>query len=58
MAAEPKRRHSRARKGKRRESIKLSLPPVVRCSHCNAVTQPHIVCKTCGYYKGQQVVIK
>lgn len=58
MAHEPKKRHSVARKGKRREAIKLELKTAVRCANCGAATLPHVVCKTCGYYKGQQVVSK
>ncbi|HRN95952.1 MAG TPA: 50S ribosomal protein L32 [Candidatus Levybacteria bacterium] len=58
MAHEPKRRHSVARKGKRREAIRLSLPVAGRCTNCGAVKIPHIVCKTCGFYKGQQVIQK
>ncbi len=58
MAHEPKKRHSIARKGKRRESIRLTLKTIIRCTNCGAVSLPHMVCKTCGYYKGQQVIQK
>lgn len=58
MAHEPKKRHSRARQGKRRAAIKLELPTLTFCSNCGAPNQPHIVCKSCGYYKGKQVVVR
>lgn len=58
MAHEPKKRHSVARKGKRREAIRLSLTSIARCTNCGAANAPHIVCRTCGFYKGQQVIQK
>lgn len=56
MGQEPKRRHSRARKGKRRASISLSIPNAVICPNCQAMMIPHAVCKNCGYYRGREVV--
>ena len=56
MPHEPKRRHSKERKGKRRASIKLVLKKGVICPNCSAVMLPHTVCKSCGYYKGIKVV--
>lgn len=56
MSHEPKKRHSRARQGKRRESIKLDIPGFVACPNCKAMTYPHTVCKRCGFYNGKQVV--
>jgi len=58
MAHEPKKRHSRQRQGKRRASIKLSLPTVTVCSNCKSSVTPHTVCKVCGYYKGKLVLGK
>lgn len=51
MAGEPKRRHSRQRKGKRRASISLSIPNAIVCSNCGTMTIAHSICKNCGYYK-------
>lgn len=56
MAHEPKKRHSRARKGKRRAAIHLSVTKAVTCANCGAPHVSHRVCATCGYYKGQQVI--
>lgn len=58
MPQEPKKRHSRQRQGKRRASIHLELPKGTTCANCGAVTAPHTVCKQCGYYKGQPVLVK
>lgn len=52
----PKRRHSRARRDKRRAHDALSRPAVSRCTHCDAPHLPHRVCPHCGHYKGRQVV--
>lgn len=56
MAAEPKRRHSRQRKGKRRASISLAVPNAVLCPNCTTMMIPHSVCKNCGYYRGKEVI--
>lgn len=57
MPQEPKRRHSRQRKGKRRASIKFNLPKGILCSNCNKIIKQHIICKNCGYYNKEQVII-
>ena len=56
MPHEPKKRHSRARKGKRRASIRLTSPNGILCPNCKAVVIPHTVCKKCGYYDGKEIV--
>ncbi|MDP2638285.1 MAG: 50S ribosomal protein L32 [Candidatus Levybacteria bacterium] len=56
MAHEPKKRHSRARQGKRRASIKLNAPKSTSCPNCKAVMLTHTVCKKCGFYKGRQIL--
>ena len=58
MPHEPKRRHSRERKGERRASIHLAVKKTVTCPNCAALVLPHHVCKACGYYKGTKVVTK
>ncbi len=55
MSQEPKKRHSRARKGKRRASIKLVVSQAVICANCGAPSVSHTVCATCGFYKGHLV---
>lgn len=56
MPHEPKKRHSRARQGKRRASIKLETPSFVNCLNCKSVMLPHKVCRKCGFYNGRQVL--
>lgn len=56
MPQEPKRRHSRQRKGKRRASIKLGIPNAVICPNCSNMMIPHAVCKNCGFYRGKEYV--
>lgn len=57
----PKRRHSRTRRDKRRANWKLELPTLVKCNNpeCetkNVMHMPHHVCPTCGTYDGRQVL--
>lgn len=57
MPQEPKKRHSRQRKGKRRASIFLKKPIGVLCVNCGSIILPHMICRNCGFYKGKQVVV-
>lgn len=57
MPQEPKKRHSRQRKGKRRASIFLKKPRGILCANCGTITLPHRICKNCGYYKGKQFLV-
>lgn len=54
--ANPKRKWSKARTGKRRSNWKLSVINLVECPQCHQYKAPHIVCKECGFYDGKQVV--
>ena len=56
MPHEPKKRHSRARQGKRRAAIKLVVAKLSTCPNCGSLTPDHIVCKNCGFYKGREVI--
>ncbi len=56
MPHEPKKRHSRARQGKRRAAIKLGIASFVACPNCKATILPHMICKKCGFYNGKQVL--
>jgi len=57
MPHEPKKRHSRARQGKRRASIKLETAAFVACPNCKSIMLPHKVCKKCGFYDRRQVLV-
>jgi large subunit ribosomal protein L32 len=56
MPQEPKKRHSRARQGKRRAAIRLAVAKTVVCPNCKAPILAHKICKKCGYYKGKMVL--
>jgi len=56
MPQEPKKRHSRQRKGKRRAAIHLAVSKTVLCPNCKAPILSHKICKHCGYYKGKMVL--
>ena len=52
----PKRRHSKARRDKRRAHDALTPPARSECPNCHEPKQPHRVCSRCGYYKGKQAI--
>jgi len=52
----PKRRHSNARTGKRRAHDALEAVGISRCPRCQTMTLPHRACRSCGYYRGREVV--
>jgi large subunit ribosomal protein L32 len=56
--AVPFRRTSKTRRDKRRTHFKLSVPGMVKCTHCGELKLSHRVCKACGTYKGEDVVNK
>ncbi len=55
--ANPKHRHSKSRRDKRRtEKQKLSAPNLSICPQCQEVKKPHHACLSCGTYNGREVV--
>jgi len=52
----PKRRHSKARRDKRRAHDHLKPPGLSLCPECKEPRLPHRVCPHCGHYRGRQVV--
>jgi large subunit ribosomal protein L32 len=54
----PKRKHSKARRDKRRSAnSKLTIASLGLCSNCKKKRLSHRVCPHCGYYKGKPVVV-
>ncbi|HHX99082.1 TPA: 50S ribosomal protein L32 [Candidatus Dojkabacteria bacterium] len=51
MGALPKRRISKARKGRRRSHNALKLEGVSKCPKCGVLKRAHFECKNCGTYK-------
>ncbi len=52
----PKRRHSKARKKKRRAHDALPRTGTSICPNCGERKLPHRVCPECGSYKGREIV--
>lgn len=55
--AVPKGKVSKARRNSRKANWKMAAPSLVECPHCHELKKPHVVCKKCGYYDGEQKVI-
>lgn len=56
MGAVPKNKVSRHRRGNRRREQVLVAPSLITCPNCRKLMQSHRVCKSCGQYRGRQVV--
>ncbi len=54
--AVPKKKVTRARRGKRYAHAALEERVPSTCPHCGAPKEPHRVCPSCGRYKGRQVL--
>ncbi|NQU02791.1 MAG: 50S ribosomal protein L32 [Syntrophaceae bacterium] len=54
--ANPVKRHSKARRNRRRAHDALTLPSISLCPQCNEAKVPHRACPHCGTYKGREVM--
>lgn len=52
----PKRRHSKQRRDKRRTHYKATPSAISVCPQCSAVKMPHRACPECGYYNGRKAI--
>jgi large subunit ribosomal protein L32 len=52
----PKQRHSKARRDRRRAHDALATPAQSLCTNCGEAKLPHRACANCGHYRGRQVV--
>lgn len=52
----PKRRHSKTRRNKRRTHDSLTQVNAIECPKCHEYRLPHRICPSCGYYSGREVV--
>ncbi len=52
----PKHRHSKHRRDKRRAHDALTVPGTSLCPSCGERKLPHRVCPSCGSYRGREVV--
>jgi large subunit ribosomal protein L32 len=53
----PKRRHSKARRDRRRAHDFLEVDSLAECPHCHEKKMPHHACPHCGYYRGREVIL-
>ena len=54
--AHPTRKHTRARRGKRRAHWNLTPATTTQCTQCAQRIRTHRVCPHCGYYRGKAVI--
>lgn len=54
----PKRRHSKQRRNKRRTHDTAMVPTLSSCSNCGTAVMYHRVCPECGFYKGKLAIEK
>lgn len=54
MPHEPKKKHSKAVKRTRRAAINLKAVNLMECKNCNSKTLAHMICRSCGFYAGEQ----
>jgi len=54
----PKHKHSKTRRDKRRTHYKATVLTTVVCSNCGASVIYHRVCGECGFYKGKLAIEK
>ena len=52
----PKYRTSASKRNMRRSHHALRVPGMSECSNCGDVKRPHVVCHSCGFYAGKQVM--
>ncbi len=54
--AEPKKKLSKTRTNRRRAQYKIAAVIPVLCKNCGKPSRPHIICPSCGFYDGVQVI--
>jgi large subunit ribosomal protein L32 len=52
----PVKRHSKARRNKRRSHDFIAAPSASVCPQCHEPKLPHHACPKCGTYKGREVL--
>jgi large subunit ribosomal protein L32 len=52
----PKKKTSKARRGKRQSHLGLSLPALDTCPQCHSPKLSHRACPVCGSYAGREVI--
>jgi large subunit ribosomal protein L32 len=57
MPPQPKRKHSKGRRDRRRAHDALTPMNLTACPNCGQMRLPHVVCPNCGHYKGREVIV-
>lgn len=52
----PKRKRSRARRDKRFANKGMDVCSVGACPNCQSPIASHVVCNSCGFFKGRKVI--
>ncbi|MBL7986579.1 MAG: 50S ribosomal protein L32 [Chlorobi bacterium] len=52
----PKRKHSKSRRDKRRTHYKATAPAFGKCPNCGEMKLHHVACTDCGYYNGRVIL--
>ncbi|KXK57237.1 MAG: 50S ribosomal protein L32 [Chlorobi bacterium] len=52
----PKRKHSKSRRDKRRTHYKATAPAFGKCPNCGETKLHHTACAACGYYNGRVIL--
>lgn len=55
MGALPKRKVTKAAKGKRRSHLHVQIPQLVACPQCRQPRLAHHMCPNCKTYRGRQI---
>jgi large subunit ribosomal protein L32 len=54
--ANPKRKTSKSRRDQRRAHDALKRPGASLCPECGEIKLPHRACRSCGTYRGREVL--
>jgi large subunit ribosomal protein L32 len=54
--AQPKKKTSNSKQWSRRSQWKAKVPNLTTCQHCKAKMLQHTICRSCGHYRGQQII--
>ncbi len=57
MPPQPKRKHSKGRRDRRRAHDALGSINLTTCPNCGQMRLSHVVCPKCGHYKGREVIV-
>lgn len=54
--AVPKRHKTSSTRDQRRMHIFVTAPALATCQKCSKPVKAHTICKSCGYYKGNEII--